>query len=246
MVDLRDPANPRFAGRVRAAAASGVSSHDVQVDSRGLAWVAGGNGTAAYDTTDPARPRLVTRTNRSGSRGPYNDFIHHNSLRISDDALLVTEEDFGDGCRRAGSFQTWRISGRTARPLDRFGVERDDRLRVACSAHYFDHRDGLVAAGFYEAGLRLLDVSDPRRIRQVGFHVPRRSMFWAALFAPGDAVRGLRDRPRARDRRALDRPRGAEAGAPPRGEAPAQAGRARGRGGAGRGRLRDRCARAGA
>jgi len=186
VVDLRDPANPRFAGRVRAAAASGISSHDVQVDSRGLAWVAGGNGTAAYDTTDPARPRLVTRTNRSGSRGPYNDFIHHNSLRISDDALLVTEEDFGDGCRRAGSFQTWRIRGRSARPLDRFAVERDDRLRVACSAHYFDHRDGLVAAGFYEAGLRLLDVSDPRRIRQVGFHVPRRSMFWAALFAPAD------------------------------------------------------------
>ncbi len=187
VVDLRDPANPRFAGRVRAAAATGLSSHDVQVDSRGLAWVAGGNGTAAYDTTNPAKPRLVTRTNRSGALGPYNDFIHHNSLRVSDDTLLVTEEDFGDGCRRAGSFQTWRIAGRTARPLDRFAVERDDRLRLACSAHYFDHRDGLVAAGFYEAGLRLLDVRDPRRIRQVGFHVPRRSMFWAALFAPGDA-----------------------------------------------------------
>ncbi len=186
VVDLRDPRNPRFAGRVRATAASGISSHDVQVDQQGLAWVAGAAGTAAYDTTDPARPRLVTRTDRRGSRGPYNDFIHHNSLRISADTLLVTEEDFGDRCRRAGSFQTWRIRGRVARPLDRFAVERNDRLRLACSAHYFDHRDGLVAAGFYEAGLRLLDVRDPRRIRQVGFHVPRGSMVWAALFAPGD------------------------------------------------------------
>ena len=186
VVDLRDPANPRLAGRVRAAAATGLSSHDVQVDSRGLAWVTGGNGTAAYDTTNPVRPRLVTRTDRRGGEGPYNDFIHHNSLRISDNTLLVTEEDFGDGCRRSGSFQTWRIRGRVTRPLDRFGVERNDTLRMACSAHYFDHSGGLVAAGFYEGGLRLLDVSNPRRIRQVGFHVPPRSMFWAAVFAPGD------------------------------------------------------------
>jgi hypothetical protein len=186
VVDLRDPARPRFAGRVRAKAVSGLLSHDVQVDSRGLAWVAGGDGTAAYDTTNPVRPRLVTRTDRRGARSPYNDYIHHNSLRIADDTLLVTEEDFGDGCRRAGSFQTWRIRGPRARPLDRFGVERNDTARVACSAHYFDHSGGLVAAGFYEGGLRLLDVRNPRRIRQVGFHVPARSMFWAAVFAPGD------------------------------------------------------------
>ncbi|MGI8660883.1 MAG: hypothetical protein ACR2LH_07615, partial [Thermoleophilaceae bacterium] len=67
-----------------------------------------------------------------------------------------------------------------------FGVERDDRARIGCSAHYFDHRDGLVAAGFYEQGLRLLDVRDPRRIRQVGFHIPRLAMAWGALFAPTD------------------------------------------------------------
>ena len=47
------PALRRARARGRRHAAS--SSHDVQVDSRGLAWVAGGNGTAAYDTTDPAQ-----------------------------------------------------------------------------------------------------------------------------------------------------------------------------------------------
>ena len=186
VVDLRDPAKPRFAGRLGVRSAAGVSTHDVQVDGRSLAWVAGGAGTAAYDTTRPARPRLVTRTDRRGGRGPLNDFIHHNSQRISDRTLLITEEDLRGGCRRAGSFQTWAIRGRRARPLDRFGVERDDRARIACSAHYFDHRDGLVAAGFYEQGLRLLDVRDPRRIRQVGFHIPRLAMAWGALFAPTD------------------------------------------------------------
>lgn len=186
VVDLRDPARPRFAGRFRARAAAGVSTHDVQVDERGNAWVAGGNGTAAYDTRRPVRPRLVTRTDRRGGRGPLNDFIHHNSQRVGRDTLLITEEDLRGGCRGAGSFQTWRVRGRRARPLDSFSVERDRRAREACSAHYFDHRDGLVAAGFYQQGLRILDVSRPRRIRQVGFHVPGSPMAWGALFAPTD------------------------------------------------------------
>ena len=187
VVDLRDPANPRFAGRFQARAAAGILTHDVQVDRRGLAWVAGGAGTAAYDARSPGRPRLVTRTDRRGRRRPWNDFIHHNSLRISRNTLMVTEEDLTTGCRRAGSIQTWRIGpGRRTRPLDRFGVEPDSRARTLCSAHYFDHRDGLVAAGFYEQGLRLLDVRRPRRIRQVGFHLSRSPMAWGALFAPTD------------------------------------------------------------
>lgn len=187
VVDLRDPASPRFAGRFRARAAAGILTHDVQVDRRGLAWVAGGAGTAAYDTRRPARPRLVTRTDRRGHRRPWNNFIHHNSLRISPSTLIVTEEDLRTGCRRAGSIQTWRIGpGKRMRPLDRFGVEADSRAQTLCSAHYFDHRDGLVAAGFYEQGLRLLDVRRPRRIRQVGFHLSRSPMAWGALFAPTD------------------------------------------------------------
>lgn len=186
VVDLRNPARPRLAGRFRARAAAGISTHDVQVDQRGNAWVAGGNGTAAYDTRRPVKPRLITRTDRRGGRGPLNDYIHHNSQRVGRDTLLITEEDLRGGCRRAGSFQTWRVRGRRARPLDSFSVERDRRAREACSAHYFDHRDGLVAAGFYQQGLRILDVSRPRRIRQVGFHVPDSPMAWGALFAPTD------------------------------------------------------------
>ena len=42
---------------------TGFATHDVQVDSKGLAWIVGGEGTAAYDVTDPENPTLVTRTN---------------------------------------------------------------------------------------------------------------------------------------------------------------------------------------
>jgi hypothetical protein len=189
IVDLRDPAHPRIAARFAAKEAAGIfGTHDVQVDAQGLAWVTGSSGTAAYDTTNPTRPKLVFRTSRAGAFGPYNDFIHHNSQRIGADVVAITEEDFGKpGCRRAGTLQTWRI-GRNGvlRPLDTFGVERDKAAQVACSAHYFDTRDGLIAQGFYEQGMRLIDARRPGKLRQVGFHIDRPGMIWGALFAPTD------------------------------------------------------------
>jgi LVIVD repeat len=188
IIDLRDPARPRLARRfpAREAAARGLGTHDVQVDSSGLAWVAGARGTAAYDVTDPVRPRLVMRTDRRGARKPWNNFIHHNSLRLRRNVVAITEEHFRDQCKRAGSLQTWRIRGRVLRPLDSFGVERDGASRVMCSAHYFDARDGLIAQGFYEQGVRLIDARRPGRLRQVGYFISRPGLVWGALFAPTD------------------------------------------------------------
>ena len=209
VVDLRDPARPRLAGRFRAREAAGIGTHDVQIDGSGLAWVAGGNGTAAYDASNPVRPKLVERTNRQGSRPPLNKLIHHNSLRLSRRVVAITEEAFGPRCRGAGTLQTWRISRkRRMRPLDTFGVERDRSARLLCSAHYFDARDGLIAQGFYEQGVRLIDARRPGRLRQVGYYVNRPGLFWGALFAPtdptGSTVYAL-DHSRGIDVLALDR-----------------------------------------
>ncbi len=55
-----------------------------------------------------------------------------------------------------------------------------------CSAHYFDYRDNVVAQGWYEQGVRLLDVSRPGNVRQIGYFVPPSAMTWAAYFPPTD------------------------------------------------------------
>jgi hypothetical protein len=210
VIDLRDPAHPRLARRFAAREAAGAAgTHDVQVDGAGLAWVAGGKGTAAYDVSNPVRPRLVRRTDRRGSRPPLNDLIHHNSLRLRRHVVAITEEAFGAGCRGAGTLQTWRISGRRRMtPLDSIGVERDRSSALLCSAHYFDARDGLIAQGFYEQGVRLIDARRPGRLRQVGYYVSRPGLFWGALFAPtdpsGSTVYAL-DHSRGIDVLALDR-----------------------------------------
>ena len=54
-----------------------------------------------------------------------------------------------------------------------------------CSAHWFDESDGLIAQGWYDQGVRFLDVTNPRDIKQVGYYATT-GTFWAAYFAPGD------------------------------------------------------------
>ena len=100
IVDLRDPANPKKAGRFKPAITD-ITTHDVQVDGDGLAWIVGAGGTAAYDVRDPLNPRMVMRTDENirnsgqlGFPGPDPvfgiggkgetpiDLIHHDSLRF--------------------------------------------------------------------------------------------------------------------------------------------------------------------
>jgi hypothetical protein len=101
--DLRDPADGNGPFHE-----FGWSTHDVQVDEAGIAWVVGGNGTIGFDvrpeaypvagkegTTGLLEPTVVARTGSyatgdsdfdtvpgsMGSGDTLNDFIHHNSWR---------------------------------------------------------------------------------------------------------------------------------------------------------------------
>ncbi len=207
----------------------------MQFDRQGLAWIAGGGGTAAYDVSNPLAPRLVHRTNEVGQSRylqtlgaddgkTYNDFIHHNSHRLPNSSLAapqgpleadsdyvaITEEDQNrPTCRGGGSLQTWRITGGTLVPLAKFEAEEDPTRTTLCSAHYFDVRGGLLAQGWYEQGTRFLDVSDPADIRQVGFWIPNKNVTWGALYPPtdptGEIVYSL-DNSRGIDVLRIDRP----------------------------------------
>jgi hypothetical protein len=123
--------------------------------------------------------------------------------------LLATEEDTGAGqCGpELGSFSTWHIpyvdaaryrkdnpqlmhgNGRIT-PLDLWYPE-DAAVGHACSAHYFDyHEDGFVAQGWYELGTRILDVRNPKDIKQVGFFFNNAMETWAAYWAPERDAKG--------------------------------------------------------
>jgi hypothetical protein len=115
--------------------------------------------------------------------------------------LAITEEDYlKPGCDGQGSIQTWKITGERNPDgtiklalVDLWTTELNELASatgrspatVNCSAHWFDEQGGLLAQGWYDQGVRFLDVSDPRDIRQTGYYATT-GTFWAAYFAPTD------------------------------------------------------------
>lgn len=127
--------------------------------------------------------------------------------------VLITEEDIWTrstgvmrgGCKTQGSFQLWRLrntnSGEATMDfVDDWKTEYNNDLinglptqdvvaaEGFCSAHYFDAQEDtdLVAVAWYAQGTRILDTSDPRNIKQVGYFLAPDSTVWASYFAPTD------------------------------------------------------------
>jgi LVIVD repeat len=125
--------------------------------------------------------------------------------------LLVTEEDYDNpvcgGDAGEGTFSTWHIPYLNAKkyrkdnpklalnrgkmtPLDNWNSEILDsgERTVAgafCSAHYFTfHDSGFIAQGWYQQGTRILDVRDPKNIKQVGYFFTGDTETWHAYWAP--------------------------------------------------------------
>ena len=229
VIDLRNLDAPREA-KVVASPAAGPNAvftrgagHDWDFDAAGLGWHTGSGGSASFNISDPVNPRLMNATNAQGIATPYNDFIHHNSMRpnakafragappslANGNVLLVTEEDYAnDGeelaCDQAGTIQTWYVPSLTAatasptkpssgniRPLDisnlpaQFGGGASTPVGGFCSAHWFDtHQSGILAQGYYQQGLRFVDVRDPRNIKQYGYFTGGLSEVWDANWVP--------------------------------------------------------------
>ena len=122
------------------------------------------------------------------------------------DVLAVTEEDYArPGCEGQGSVQTWQITGGhnsdgtvKLKMLDMWTTELNELASATgrspatgnCSAHWFDENRGLLAQGWYDQGVRFMDISNPRDIRQVGYYAST-GTFWAAYFAPSDPKREI-------------------------------------------------------
>jgi hypothetical protein len=204
------------AGGPNAAFSSGAG-HKWNFDDAGYGIHTGSGGSAVFDVSEPTRPRLVATTDANGVAGPWNDFIHHNAARPNASAfragatpslgrgnvLLVTEEDYENtDCATAGSFQTWHVRSLggtpgTITPLDRINpVDLGEGVSTPnmafCSAHWFDyHQSGIVAQGYYEGGLRLIDVRDPRDIKEYGYVASGLSEVWDAYWVPQRSKHGF-------------------------------------------------------
>ena len=128
------------------------------------------------------------------------DFMHNSgrptdgSVRASGvkggSVLVGTEEDFQPECGNDGRIvtvdltdswggepaqQSTRTNPYRMKALDSFHPLRDtpettDGTLGGCSAHYFEIEGPMLAAAFYNQGLRLLDIHNARDLRQVGYY----------------------------------------------------------------------------
>jgi hypothetical protein len=130
---------------------------------------------------------------------PQTDFTHNaahplnGQVRASGVAdgniVLMTEEDFSEPCDQGGRVVaadiTDSLGGEPAanstpehpyrlKALSAFHPTQDAADTTApissCSAHYFEISGATLAAAWYGQGLRLIDVSDARDLRQVGYY----------------------------------------------------------------------------
>ena len=134
-----------------------------------------------------------------GVAQPQTDFIH-NAARPLDgkvratgvpdgNVVLMTEEDFTGPCSASGRIVAADITdslggepatnSTPAQPyrlnaLSAFHPTQDAGDTTSpsgsCSAHYFEVSGSTVAAAWYGQGLRLIDASDARNLRQVGYY----------------------------------------------------------------------------
>jgi hypothetical protein len=172
------------------------------------------NNFISHNSLRPNADRFEgPRLQRPGSADPRGKARGHERFAAPDsgephvdrgNVLLLTEEDYADvTCASEGSFQTWHVpdldptinpdgiqDGGTITPLDQWNTELlgtgvPTPAGAFCSAHYFDyHQDGYVAQGWYQQGLRILDVNDPHAIRQVGYWVTGAQETWGARWVP--------------------------------------------------------------
>jgi hypothetical protein len=127
------------------------------------------------------------------------DFIHNAARPLSGkiraagvpngNVVLLTEEDFTGPCSESGRIVAADITGSlggepaaNSTPANPFRLDalsayhptqdapKTKGPSAVCSAHYFEISGSTVAAAWYGQGLRLIDASNARNLRQVGYY----------------------------------------------------------------------------
>lgn len=150
-------------------------------------------GFAMFDLTDPAKPRLMWRKNpheTHGWAGCYHSFLVPEGSEFG----IVTQETTTVNCDHppafvtfldmrnvhdpiiCSTFQPYEIDPAEMRPLDK----RWSRTGARYGAHniWLDMtKDDLMYICWFNAGLRVVDWSNPFRPREVGYYIPAGDKF---------------------------------------------------------------------
>ena len=152
------------------------------------------------DVTDPRRPVVLNRWLHDRGAGHHPIRYHHEVQFLDGDrtVMLVTDEDMHNGCGNAGGVTALRVSEdltRVTEELSEWFIPAGTPAPV-CSVHVFSSEGALAFIGSYNAGLQVVDYSDPRQPKQVAYYIAPGTTAWGAfdrgdLVYVGDMARGL-------------------------------------------------------
>ncbi len=154
------------------------------------------------DITDPRKPVVLLRWLHQ--QGPEHQTIryHHEAQFLPGNrrVMLVTDEDLHEApncTTKAGGAYAVRLSAnlRSATELSEWFIPAGTPAPV-CSVHVFSSLGNVVFFGSYNAGLQIVDYSDPKNPKRIGQYVADGTTAWGALYHKGyiyvgDMSRGL-------------------------------------------------------
>ena len=180
-----------------------VALRDIALLAEGGAYAndAGDTGSMfVIDITDPRNPVALNRWLHARGADHHPIRYHHEAQFLDGDpsVILVTDEDLHNGCGDAGGITAVRVSpSLTGEPqeLSEWFIPGDTPAPV-CSVHVFSSRGSLVFLGSYNAGLQVVDYSDPGNPVQAAYYIAPATTAWGALYHEGyiyvgDMSRGL-------------------------------------------------------
>jgi LVIVD repeat len=180
---------------------SGVGQRDIALLAEGGNYAGAGDTGSVFviDITNPREPVVLNRWLHESGPGHHPIRYHHEAQFLDSDprVMLVTDEDLHNGCGGAGGVIAVRLSGdlTQATELSEWFIPLGTPAPV-CSVHVFSSRGGLVFFGSYNAGLQVVDYSDPANPRHAGQYIAEGSTAWGAqehqgYIYVGDMSRGL-------------------------------------------------------
>ena len=179
----------------------GLGPRDIALLAEGGNYLGAGNTGSVFviDITDPANPVVLQRWLHESGPDHHPIRYHHEAQLLASDpsVMLVTDEDMHNGCGSAGGITAVRLSPDLTRAeeLSEWFIPFGTPAAV-CSVHVFSSDGPLVFLGSYNAGLQVVDYSDPANPRQVGHFIAEATTAWGALHHRGyvyvgDMARGL-------------------------------------------------------
>jgi hypothetical protein len=180
---------------------AGLGPRDIALLAEGGNYAGAGDTGSVFviDVTDPRQPVVINRWLHQ--KGPDHHPIryHHEAQFLDGDPrlMLVTDEDMHNGCGTAGGVTAVRLSDdlTQATELSEWFIPLGTPAPV-CSVHVFSSKGNLAFFGSYNAGLQVVDYSDPANPRRAGQYLAEGTTAWGAqehqgYIYIGDMSRGL-------------------------------------------------------